>query len=94
MCRNSIVVFSNMLRVTIALCAVALGAALELTSENWDDATAGKTVFIKVGVCSCAVTKSRKYERTRLAHHPIAVPRALVRTLQKVEAPVRGLLMY
>lgn len=36
-----------MLRVTIALCAVALGAALELTPDNFDDATAGKTVFIK-----------------------------------------------
>ena len=37
-----------MLRVSLALCVLALGSALELTPDNFDEATSGKTVFIKV----------------------------------------------
>jgi len=38
-----------MLRVALAVSAALLGsaAASELTKESWDDAVAGKTVFVK-----------------------------------------------
>ena len=70
MCRYSIGVLSNMFRLTVALCAIALGAALELTPDNWDDATAGKTVFIKVGVVYSRVTNSRSHKRTLFGPMP------------------------
>jgi len=35
------------LRIALALCVIALGSATELTSDNYDELTAGKTVFIK-----------------------------------------------
>ena len=37
-----------MLRITLAACVIALGSAMELTPDNWDEETSGKTVFIKV----------------------------------------------
>jgi len=38
-----------MMRLTLAVSAALLGssAANELTKESWDDAVAGKTVFVK-----------------------------------------------
>ena len=36
-----------MAKVVIALSMIALARAVELTSQNWDEKTAGKSVFIK-----------------------------------------------
>jgi len=35
------------MRLVLLLAAAAVASALELTPDNWDEATAGKTVFIK-----------------------------------------------
>jgi len=37
----------NMMRAVLAACLLASASALELTPANYDDMTAGKTVFIK-----------------------------------------------
>jgi len=36
-----------MAKLVLLFGAATLAAGLELTSENWDAATAGKTVFVK-----------------------------------------------
>jgi len=39
---------SKMFRTALSLCLMAaVVSSLELTADNWDSATAGKTVFIK-----------------------------------------------
>jgi hypothetical protein len=35
------------MRVLLALAFLAVASAIELTPDNWDSETAGKTVFIK-----------------------------------------------
>ena len=35
------------MKFLIALALLGAAAATELTSDNWDDKTAGKTVFVK-----------------------------------------------
>ena len=47
-CANAGISKDIMIKTVLALSAIALGSAMELTADNWDEATSGKTVFIKV----------------------------------------------
>ena len=80
---------STMFRIALAACAIALSSAVELTPDNWDEETSGKSVFIKVSFFSALVLGGSLCIISDHFATPLTIVScSLVRPLQKDEARV------
>lgn len=63
----------SLARAVLFFSAVALASAVELTEDTWDDATTGKTTFVKFYAPWCGHCKKLAPEWAKLEHNEVVI---------------------
>ena len=63
----------SLARAVLFFSAVALASAVELTEDTWDDATTGKTTFVKFYAPWCGHCKKLAPEWAKLEHSEVVI---------------------